>query len=113
MAVEIANVIHAMAVIELSNPPRFLANYGFTGATHDDTGQFSLDLQEKLALTLDKADAVISVQSMSTPPVTYTASILAGGDHKGGIFIEVLKAADQTPIDGNFAQVIVFRCPSP
>lgn len=113
MSVEIANVIHAMCVIELSNPPRFLANYGFTGASRDSAGMFSLDLQEKLALTLDKADAVVSVTSVSTPLVAYIAGILAGGDHKGGIYIGVNKVSDQTPVDGNFAQVMVFRCPSP
>lgn len=112
MSVEIANVIHALAVIELSDPPRFLANFGFDSAAHDDTGQFFLRPTEKLSLTLDKADAVIQVTSLSTPAVVYLATVVGSGPELGNVFLQVLKVSDQTPVDGNFAQVVVFRCPT-
>lgn len=112
MAVEIANVVHALGVVTLDTTPKFFANFGFRGCVKDDVGQYFLDLDEKLTLTADMADAVIQCTSVSTPAVTYIASILAGGEHKGGIYIQVLKVSDQTPLDGNTVNITILRCPT-
>jgi hypothetical protein len=111
MAVEIPNVVHAMAVIELADPPRFINQAEFMSAVRTEEGAFVLRLRQPLKFNADEAEGLIVVTSLSSPGPLYVATLIAGGDEVGNVNIQVT-GVDGDPVDGNFAQVVVLRFPS-
>lgn len=110
MAVEIANLVHAMVVFTAADPPVIIDRDGVRSVTRTDAGTFLVELDEKLPYTQPIVSPGANVQVQSTgPAATFAAAFI---EPTGDVLVQERNLAGNLSDNSARVSLVIFRFPT-